>query len=275
MADASLTLYVFNSLGLSTFRSICYEHQDCDGFRNEVMDIGIILQSTRCEILTRHALHAVVALWAVDWLQTLPLEVEMIWPSPWNFVKVLFLLNRYFPIDVIGSFLYLNVANPNTCMISNSFGGVASVLGVAMAEAVIFLRLYALSGQGAWMKIWLYLQFFLVQIAALAMVGLFLASLEYADSPFPNLIPCFPVAGKPVFPTAFFGLIMATETCRCSIIPALHPACLTSAVFVFRVSVVLLVTLYITVNRHRRSRSPLVNIFYRDGLIYFIALAGS
>jgi hypothetical protein len=56
----------------------------------------------------------------------------MIWPSPWNFVKVLFLLNRYFPVDVIGSFLCeldgshtttplaltmlspdLNVANPN------------------------------------------------------------------------------------------------------------------------------------------------------------------
>ncbi|KAJ2923952.1 hypothetical protein H1R20_g13143, partial [Candolleomyces eurysporus] len=150
------------------------------GFWREDMDIGIILQSTRCEILTRHALHAVVALWAVDWLQTLPLEVEVIWPSPWNFVKVLFLLNRYFPVDVIGAFIYLNVANPNTCMIANSFGGVSSVLGIAMAEAIIFLRLYALSDQGTLFRIWLYLQFFLVQAASLAMVGLFLASLECA-----------------------------------------------------------------------------------------------
>lgn len=38
-----------------------------------------------------------------DWMQCLPFEIEVIWAAKWNLVKILYMLNRYFLIDI---FLY-------------------------------------------------------------------------------------------------------------------------------------------------------------------------
>ena len=40
-----------------------------------------------------------------DWLHTLPFEAEVIWPARWNVVKFLYFFSRYFPIDIIFSYI--------------------------------------------------------------------------------------------------------------------------------------------------------------------------
>ncbi|RXW12101.1 hypothetical protein EST38_g13753 [Candolleomyces aberdarensis] len=111
-------------------------------------------------VQSRHALLAVV-----DWISTLPFEIGVIWPTKWSLVKVLYILNRYFLADVLFYYLYFMVPNVETCRISFIVSGVITLIGIALAEAVIFIRLYALSGQSRIYRIWLPLQFIAVQVA--------------------------------------------------------------------------------------------------------------
>jgi hypothetical protein len=36
-----------------------------------------------------------------DWLHSLPSEIEVIWAADWNPVKVLYIFNRYFLVDMV------------------------------------------------------------------------------------------------------------------------------------------------------------------------------
>lgn len=50
---------------------------------------------------------ATAALFMWDYLITLGMEIELIWPSQWNVIKVLFLVQRYMPfIDTLILTLY-------------------------------------------------------------------------------------------------------------------------------------------------------------------------
>lgn len=42
-----------------------------------------------------------------DWMLTMRMEVDLVWKSKWNFMKVLYLLQRYLPfVDTVGLVLY-------------------------------------------------------------------------------------------------------------------------------------------------------------------------
>ncbi|RXW15549.1 hypothetical protein EST38_g10307 [Candolleomyces aberdarensis] len=73
------------------------------------MDVAVFISSTRNKIVSRHIHNIVVTTWIADWLHTLPFEVEVIWPARWNLVKFLYLFSRYFPIDIIFSYIYIEV----------------------------------------------------------------------------------------------------------------------------------------------------------------------
>ncbi|RXW20548.1 hypothetical protein EST38_g5310 [Candolleomyces aberdarensis] len=100
-------------------------------------------------------------------------------------------------------------------------------------------------------RIWLPFLFVAVQVTACCLTGLFFKSVKYAPSPLPQHVACLPVSGASDLATAIFGLLMANET------------------------VVLLAMMYLGLKKHRRIRSPLITIFYRDGVVFFLALAGT
>ncbi|RXW18116.1 hypothetical protein EST38_g7738 [Candolleomyces aberdarensis] len=112
---------------------------------------------------------------------------------------------------------------------------------------VIFLRLYALSGQSPIYRIWLPLQFLAVQATASCLAGLFVNSVIYMPSPLPEYVACLPISGSINLATAFFGLLMANETTM----------------------------VHLGLKKHRRTRGPLITTFYRDGIVCFLALAAS
>ncbi|RXW15546.1 hypothetical protein EST38_g10303 [Candolleomyces aberdarensis] len=158
------------------------------------------------KILSRHALNIALTVAVADWIYTLPFEIEVIWPTKWNLVKVLYILNRYFLVDMFVYYLYLERAN---------------------------------------------IEFIVVQITACCVEGFFYKSVVYAPSPLPQHVACLPISGASYLAMIIFGLLMANET------------------------IILLAMVYIGFKKHRRMRSPLVTTFYRDGIVFFSALAGT
>ncbi|KAJ2912920.1 hypothetical protein MD484_g7489, partial [Candolleomyces efflorescens] len=220
------------------------------------MDIGVLISSTRNKIISRHIHNVVVTAWIdipqlADWLHTLPFEVEVIWPARWNVVKFLYFFNRYFPLDIIFSYIYIEVPNVKMCRISYSISSVGLILSLGMSEAVIFIRLYALSRQSAFFRWWLIVQFIAVQGTMFALLGPFLSSFRWVPSPAPRHVACLPVAAKTIYATISFAILMANE------------------------ALIVLIMLYIGGMRHRYTQSSLIKIFYRDGLVFFLFLAAS
>ncbi|RXW15551.1 hypothetical protein EST38_g10310 [Candolleomyces aberdarensis] len=177
------------------------------------------------KILSRHALITVT-----DWISTLPLETEVIWPSKWSLVKVLYILNRCFLADMVLYYVYLELEKVETCQMTFIvFGGIAlSEATMAPLLAVIFIRLYALSGQSKVYGIWLPLQFIVVQVAGHCLEAFFahraLAKKSYKQHQAEDVAVidtsgfavhfgiCLPFFGAIHFATAIFGLLMANET---------------------------------------------------------------
>jgi hypothetical protein len=94
-----------------------------------------------------------------------------------------------------------------------------------------------------------------------------------APSPLPEYVTCWPISGTVTLVTAFLGVLMANETglfaSRCTQrlwISQIRPC---------RILVILLAMVYIGVKKHRRMRTPLITTFYRDGFVFFLALAGA
>ncbi|KAJ2932072.1 hypothetical protein H1R20_g5024, partial [Candolleomyces eurysporus] len=215
------------------------------------MDPGILIAATRNTIISIHIHDVVATAWIVDWLHTLPFEAEVIWPARWNLVKFLYFFSRYFPIDIICSYIYLIVPDLQTCRISYFMSSAGLILSLAMSEAVIFIRLYALSRQTALFRWWLIVQFCAVWATIVGLLGPFLDSFQWIASPFPQHVACMAVAVNTLYATIPFGLLMANE------------------------ALIMLVMLYIGFMRYRDTRSSLVKIFYRDGFVFFLALAAS
>ena len=56
--------------------------------------------------MSLQTLSKLISLQVYDYFLTLSREVELIWPSNWNFVKYLFFLTRYLPFLDVSVVLY-------------------------------------------------------------------------------------------------------------------------------------------------------------------------
>ncbi|RXW12512.1 hypothetical protein EST38_g13341 [Candolleomyces aberdarensis] len=201
-----------------------------------------LIQALQCGRAYQSLLRCATTIWLADYVQTLPMEVKFMWSAQPGIVKVLFFLNRYLCFDIIASYLLGTVASPKVChgsfIVSSSFG----VIGIALSEAIMFVRLYALSGRKKIVGYLLGAQYTLVHMASLAILGVSISRVKY-------LFPCVPFEtdNKPI--TIFFGMIVVNEF------------------------IVLGFTFYILLKKHWETRSPMMTLFYRDGVFYFIALA--
>ncbi|KAH6890157.1 hypothetical protein BKA70DRAFT_1328617 [Coprinopsis sp. MPI-PUGE-AT-0042] len=108
---------------------------------------------------------------------------SLIWPSKWTLSKALFLANRYLPFWFVTIFLYFGM-----------------IIAALCADAVLYLRLYALSKQGSWFG-----------IVCVVGIGLFLPSETFVPSP--NLLPqtpCFHWGNKAttIWLTVCYGALL-------------------------------------------------------------------
>ncbi|EDR03422.1 uncharacterized protein LACBIDRAFT_295242 [Laccaria bicolor S238N-H82] len=87
------------------------------------------------------------ALYIYDYFLTLDLEVELVWPSKWGAMKVLFLVQRYLPfLDTVSLCLVHQLAadiSPSTCYFLYSFRGYLIITGFLLSEVILTLRAWA------------------------------------------------------------------------------------------------------------------------------------
>ncbi|KAF9267105.1 hypothetical protein L218DRAFT_718685 [Marasmius fiardii PR-910] len=82
-----------------------------------------------------------------DYFLTVRLEVEHIWLSPFNWITVLYLVQRYLPfVDTFGVLLYgvfFPTVSSQKCSVINHFVHGLHLFGITLSEVVLTARVYA------------------------------------------------------------------------------------------------------------------------------------
>ncbi|KAG7085562.1 hypothetical protein E1B28_003118 [Marasmius oreades] len=90
------------------------------------------------------------AILVYDYLLTIRLEIELVWLSPFNWISIVYLIQRYLPfVDTLGAsvlFLY-GIYNPTLstgkCDMINHLGLWLHIIGITLSEIVLATRAYA------------------------------------------------------------------------------------------------------------------------------------
>ncbi|KAF6758143.1 hypothetical protein DFP72DRAFT_888213 [Ephemerocybe angulata] len=182
-------------------------------------------------------------------------ELSLIWTAKWNLGKGLYILARYIvfiELAIPGLYLLPSGLSPLVCC-QRMFAAATSILNsveVSAAEAILFLRVYALGGTDRRLGAFLLLKYLGVHIAAYTLLYKFLNSIVCKHpSPFPSVISCLPIKVDNRMLSIVFILILASEI------------------------VILLLTFWLCFTKHKSTNSPLVGTFSRDGLYYFVLIS--
>ncbi|KAG2012871.1 hypothetical protein CC2G_009832 [Coprinopsis cinerea AmutBmut pab1-1] len=208
--------------------------------------VQTLIQALEHARLSNSIAIGVVAIWLYDWLSALPLEVELIWKSRWGLVKSIFIFGRVlFPLHSISTLIYVHssVLTKAECHSVFAVGSISGVAHSFLAEAVIYLQVYALSQGNRWMGIFLGIQFVAFAIAVAILQALFFKSMAYMVLPFEGF-HCIPFKFHNGVATATYNAAIATE------------------------SVIVLITFWIVYRKYGHSRSRMLQVLLRDGLLY-------
>ncbi|TFK17659.1 hypothetical protein FA15DRAFT_314032 [Coprinopsis marcescibilis] len=201
---------------------------------------------------------AISTVLVADYVETFPAEVKYVWLSPWTFVKVLFLLARCSvfleAVFVIGySFTETADLTPLTCDVWLALTGMSVVSSIALAEAIFFIRIYALSGRSRLMWSYLILQWTTVHVAQFVLMGYIVRSFAF-----------------PIIP----GVV---ERIGCFGIPLPRSIPMLTALFslpVFSGMMLVLIMGYLGLRKFRLAHATnLITIYFRDGYLYFLVIA--
>ncbi|EFI28298.1 hypothetical protein CC1G_13827 [Coprinopsis cinerea okayama7 len=191
----------------------------------------------------------------LEYMQTFDLERSLIWPIKWNHVKLIYVINRYLPFPVVVALVYYNVAPPifseRACKYLFSVPSMGIAVCILIADALLYIRLYALSGRTRPVKFFLLANVTLVVVVALTFFALYLAAGRFIQSPAPELAGCFGAtsgAGKYVM--------------------------ICYATLLYSAIVTMGLSIWYGLKMYWSSReSHLIKVLYRDGAFYFITIA--
>ncbi|KAJ7242102.1 hypothetical protein C8J57DRAFT_72058 [Mycena rebaudengoi] len=186
-----------------------------------------------------------------DYLLTMDLEVSLMWSSRWSTSKVLYFMSRYTPFfDVPVLLYYSTVPNISAKLCSQLYEGVSwgTIVGVAVAEAILVVRTYALSGRKRGVLL-VFTSFWASALTTtIVLLVLFLRGVSYGPPPIPGLPGCYFAAGNVVFVAIPFVLVLLNETA------------------------IMGYTLWLGVKTYRHSNNPFVAILFHDGISYYVFL---
>ncbi|KAH6912017.1 hypothetical protein BKA70DRAFT_1559516 [Coprinopsis sp. MPI-PUGE-AT-0042] len=196
----------------------------------------------------------------LEYIQHFELERTLVWRSKWNLCKCLFLVARYLPLGVAAAWVYY-ISSPDSpseeaCTMIFSILAVSMVVTCLCADAVLYIRVYALSGQSGAMRMILTAHYVVIALASLTGIGMVVRG------------------GTASPPIKLSGLT------ACASIPSLadngwaivlYSLLLYNAAFTMLLSLWFGVKLFCSV-QPKPSPSLLVRIFYVDGALYFAAI---
>ncbi|KAF5324706.1 hypothetical protein D9611_004121 [Ephemerocybe angulata] len=240
------------------------------------------IEDAKIDLNTRYLFIAITVFAFAEALHCLPLEISLIWARKWNLGKVLYLLARYLVfVELIGPAPFISLSpnlSVNQCQWVFVFGALLTVVEVTVAEAILFLRVYAIGGTDRRLGAFLLTIFVGIHSAAYALLFKFITSIvctchvvyailasvahtkaiiDIADfgfsvdapSPYPELIPCYTFKAEAHLLSVAFILLLVSELA------------------------ILVITIWLCFSKHKSTKSPLIATFSRDGLIYFLLLS--
>ncbi|KAF5310337.1 hypothetical protein D9611_012060 [Ephemerocybe angulata] len=211
------------------------------------------------------------ALVVVDFLETFPDEVRLMWPTPLSLPKVLFFALRYYilvhsvfaatygvptgmsPKQCSDSFLRVALSSIITMIASEGRRLIMSQLLILKKLtwtrlAILFIRVYAFSGRNKKLLVFLVVQYLAIHASAFALLYKFIKTVHFVKFPIDHLV-CFPAQSKNILLSGVFALLLGS------------------------VIIVMFIMMYIAFRKHRNINNALITIFYRDGIFYFICLS--
>ncbi|KDR75682.1 hypothetical protein GALMADRAFT_248296 [Galerina marginata CBS 339.88] len=201
--------------------------------------------------LVTYADVAASTVFAYDWLITLSMEIELIWRSRWNFIKILFLLQRYLPfLDTCFLELYRQLAflTVKQCQRVPFYYGFLYITGFVLSEALLGIRVWALWNREKRLSILLPIVFVAIWVPIYYAMYKYVDSLKYAQEPFSGFRGCFIIEAKEYLIWAWVGLLLWNF-------------------------VTLSLTLIHGIRSYRSGiTSRLASVIYRDGAYYYLYL---
>ncbi|KAF6763068.1 hypothetical protein DFP72DRAFT_522318 [Ephemerocybe angulata] len=191
----------------------------------------------------------------LDFVQTFPEEVRLMWGAPFGLPKVLFFAVRY---SVLVNDVFCGLAGgfpteyaDKDCLGAWKRSAMTSVFIVVAAEAILFHRAYAFSGKRTGILVYIVAQFIAIHAAAFILMLKFFESSKFTKWDVSNIRICLQTQGSVTLLAGVFASFLASITVAMSIM------------------------VYAAIYEHREfnTRSPLLVTFYRDGIFYFISLA--
>ncbi|KAF8878161.1 hypothetical protein CPB84DRAFT_350371 [Gymnopilus junonius] len=180
---------------------------------------------------------------------TLRMEVDLVWSSKWNFMKVLYFLQRYLPfIDTVGLVLChqlrMNIS-VSACRRVYYASGYIIVIGFILSEMILTLRAWAVCHCDLRLMIFLPVLFTAFWSADFAFITLFLRSLKLAPKPYPGFSGCFVVQANDML-ILCWAVLMAWD------------------------AITLLIMTIVGYKAYKTGgRTALLDVVYRDGMIYY------
>ncbi|KAJ7846071.1 hypothetical protein B0H14DRAFT_2773295 [Mycena olivaceomarginata] len=201
---------------------------------------------------TVNCMHVVnITILVFDYSLTFGVEVTHMWTSKWSLSKVLFFCTRYSPAFDVPVLMYYSIASnlsAEHCSQLHAASSWGTVFGMAVAEGILVLRTYALSGRRRGVLIFFTTIWASGVLASIVLLNFFLRSATYGPPPSPVIPGCNLTDGNAIFAGMPFVIVLFNDT------------------------VIMLYTLWIGIRNYRHSRNPLILALYRDGITYYLFL---
>ncbi|PPQ75180.1 hypothetical protein CVT26_008788 [Gymnopilus dilepis] len=134
------------------------------------------------------------------------------WPSRWNVIKFLFLIQRYLPfIDTCVLTLYRDLMpgrSSHGCSTIEQATGYLYVAGYVVSEILLTIRVWAVWNRNKVLTVALPVGFLIVWSPAFVAMYFFQKSLQFAPLPVPGLSGCFIVYANDVIKWCWVSLIV-------------------------------------------------------------------
>ncbi|TFK63371.1 hypothetical protein BDN72DRAFT_847692 [Pluteus cervinus] len=211
-----------------------------------------IIAGAKGDRFTQYFTLASLTWYLYDLLLTLDLEVNLLWPSKWTLMKVLYLLQRYLPfidtVIVVMCWEFGKITNPHSCEALYKTCGWTYFVGMTLSEIILMRRTLAVWGNGKELHIALFLFLICCIAPVYFMLEKFYEPLTYHPVPIHGLY-CF-VTGQNHINFLTWAILTVYDTG-------------------------LLILIAIPAFRTYRSgghQSTLFQVVYRDGILYYLYL---
>ncbi|KAF8608375.1 hypothetical protein BDV93DRAFT_519419 [Ceratobasidium sp. AG-I] len=193
-----------------------------------------------------------VCILCYDYILTFPEEVELVWKQKWSMVSTIFVVNRYVtPMALVVDIFDkggLTTFLPRSFCVNWYYGeAMWNLVSFGLIHALVALRVHAIWGRPRWLTITLVVLYIIYFVMTAVISVKF--QIQFADT----------VAYNPLFRLCFAAISPYLWTCW---LPAL-----VFESFVFILTVVKAI-------EHSKSKvnTPVINVLYRDGIIYFVVI---